>query len=509
MNSYTPGSQHSVDEKHAVDSSAIDGDRVEGNVDRDGLKLAKDGRTVLVPQPTDDPNDPLNWSWRKKHSVLLALAIISFIPDFGTAMGSVTQIPQAKQWHKPVNTIAESIAINTMLSGVSGIVVVALSSFFGRAPVMFWMRLIVLGAVFWYAFAPSYSQFYSARILVGFFVGVGQSGGLMWIEDMFFRHELPRKINIWSGFIIVSPYFGPWMANFVVWRESWCWVYYIYAIMNVVAFFVVCVFIDETYYDRRLPGHRQPAWRSRFLRLVGSERHGRESMLEAVSRPFIAGTKLPVLIITVYYFLNFAWVIGVNASTSVLLKATYHFNSKQTALFYFGPIVGSILSTILGHWVHDLFGRLYVRINGGEFASEARLWIIYVASPFTGMAIMLIGYALQRHWNVYGLSILLGVQIFGINIISTAVNAYLLDAYPEGSGEVDVWIVLGRTLGGMLSTYEQLPWVARDGTAKVFSIQAGITWASLVFVVVLQIWGRRIREWQGPMRFPGNERKRA
>lgn len=36
-------------------------------------KLAKDGKTVLLPQPSDDPNDPLNWSWLKKHAVLLAL----------------------------------------------------------------------------------------------------------------------------------------------------------------------------------------------------------------------------------------------------------------------------------------------------------------------------------------------------------------------------------------------------------------------------------------------------
>ncbi len=30
---------------------------------RDGLKLAKDGFTVLIPKPSDDEEDPLNWSW--------------------------------------------------------------------------------------------------------------------------------------------------------------------------------------------------------------------------------------------------------------------------------------------------------------------------------------------------------------------------------------------------------------------------------------------------------------
>lgn len=43
------------------------------------LKLASDGRTVLIPQPSDDPKDPLNWSWAKKHLVLLSLVFASLV----------------------------------------------------------------------------------------------------------------------------------------------------------------------------------------------------------------------------------------------------------------------------------------------------------------------------------------------------------------------------------------------------------------------------------------------
>ena len=60
-----------------------------------GIKVAKDGRTVLVPQPSDDPNDPLNWLWKKKHLTLFVIALASFLPDFGSAIGAVTLIPQA------------------------------------------------------------------------------------------------------------------------------------------------------------------------------------------------------------------------------------------------------------------------------------------------------------------------------------------------------------------------------------------------------------------------------
>lgn len=60
-----------------------------------GLKLARDGHTVLIPQPSDDVNDPLNWTWAKKHLILFVVSFASFLPDYGSATGAVTLIPQA------------------------------------------------------------------------------------------------------------------------------------------------------------------------------------------------------------------------------------------------------------------------------------------------------------------------------------------------------------------------------------------------------------------------------
>lgn len=63
--------------------------------DTSGLKLAKDGHTVLIPQPSDDKKDPLNWTWAKKHLILFVVSIASFLPDYGSATGAVVLIPQA------------------------------------------------------------------------------------------------------------------------------------------------------------------------------------------------------------------------------------------------------------------------------------------------------------------------------------------------------------------------------------------------------------------------------
>lgn len=43
------------------------------------VKLAKDGRTVLIPQPSDDPDDVLNWTAGRKNRVLLSLIFASFV----------------------------------------------------------------------------------------------------------------------------------------------------------------------------------------------------------------------------------------------------------------------------------------------------------------------------------------------------------------------------------------------------------------------------------------------
>lgn len=60
------------------------------------LKTAADGQTVLVPQPSTDPNDPLNWHPLKKHVTLFVISVVAFMPDFASSIGVVTLLPQVR-----------------------------------------------------------------------------------------------------------------------------------------------------------------------------------------------------------------------------------------------------------------------------------------------------------------------------------------------------------------------------------------------------------------------------
>ena len=45
-----------------------------GHASTKHLKTTKDGSIILIPQPTNDPNDPLNWSQAKKMLILIVIS---------------------------------------------------------------------------------------------------------------------------------------------------------------------------------------------------------------------------------------------------------------------------------------------------------------------------------------------------------------------------------------------------------------------------------------------------
>lgn len=99
------------------------------------------------------------------------------------------------------------------------------------------------------------------------------------------------------------------------------------------------------------------------------------------------------------------------------------------------------------------------------------------------------------------IAVFAATQCIGVMIITTAINNYLLDCYPEGSGEVGAWVTAARNWAGFMATYIQIDWVNGMGPAKALGIQAAITFASVFFMVFLQVYGKRLRRVQGRMVF--------
>ncbi|KAI9730962.1 MAG: hypothetical protein M1818_008037 [Claussenomyces sp. TS43310] len=470
-----------------------------------GLKTTHHGQIVLDPQPSNDPNDPLNWSVFKKHLFLFIIAITAFLSDYGSSTGAITNLVQPKTWPYPETVINHALVGNLFMLGAGGIFVVAFSAYFGRLPVLFWFSVLAFVTAAWSAGARSLESFEAARILHGFFATVSQSGGLMFIKDMFFFHEHPRKINIWSSFIVISPYLGPFVASFVTWKTTWRWCYWILTILWGIALLLILSFMDETYYDRKIPRDQQPQRKSRLLRIIGLEqwqsRHQRNTFWQAMSRPAIAITKIPVVLVSLYYVFTFGWVIGLNAATGLFLKTVYHFGSVGSALYFLAPMVATGLGEITGHFIFDWAALIYMKRHNGRLDPEARLLPVWFATPIMVLGMVLLGFSLQNAWHYMVTAVVWGLFVYGIIICTTAINSYLLDAYPEASGEVAAWINFGRTLGGFIITYEEVPWTESMGTKNALGIQASIVAAAFFLIVILQFYGQRLRKFSGRVHF--------
>ena len=143
-------------------------------------------------------------------------------------------------------------------------------SFWGRAPLLFWV--VVSGTLFTLGctLAPSFNVYYGMKAMQGFTLTAGQTAGLAFIQDMFFFHETARKIGIWTSLFLASPYFGPLFANFILaGTGSWQNVYWLIFGIGCLNLLLIALFLDETWYRRDIPTEQHPARGKRLLRVIG------------------------------------------------------------------------------------------------------------------------------------------------------------------------------------------------------------------------------------------------
>ncbi|KAL8673339.1 MAG: hypothetical protein Q9168_002218 [Polycauliona sp. 1 TL-2023] len=496
----TGGQNQTLDQELRYDDTEgyiLDVNQIGSNL---STKTASDGRTVLIPQPSDDAGDPLNWTQARKHAVLAVVIACTFLPDYGSATGAITLIEQGAEYGITPDQVNHSQSGNQFMLGAGGVVAVMLSAYFGRLPVLFWFMVVATATAAGQAGSHGFNGFFVPRVLNGFFAGAAQGSGLMFIKDLFFLHEHARKINIWQAFVILSPYLGPLLASFMLTQLSWRWPFWVYTIETAICLLAVVVWGEETYYDRRLPAEKQPARESRLLRLIGVEqwhsRHLRKGFGEAMMGALRTISRPVVLLANLYYMFTFAWVVGINATLALFLTSSYDFGPKQIGFFYFSPIIGTLLAEGIGHYLHDSLARIYIRGHRGRLEPEARLSVIYTALPFVLTGLVVLGFALERKWHYMVTAVSWGMYVFGTMVVSVGVSAYLLDAYPRESGEVGAWINFSRVAGGFIVAYLQVRWVDQVGAEACFGTQAAVCAAVMPIVVVLQVFGKRMRMWE-------------
>ncbi|EXJ67941.1 uncharacterized protein A1O5_08555 [Cladophialophora psammophila CBS 110553] len=468
------------------------------------LKLSKDGHTVLIPQPSADPNDPLNWSELKKHLILVTIAVAAFQSDFQTAVGVPGLIAQGIEWNLSPTHVNYAGNLNVLMNGIGGVFWMPFIYFWGRAPVLFWVTFTGAFLTLGVCLVEDFTGFYALRALTGFFVSGSLTVGLAFIQDMFFLHEQARKIGIWFAIFNTCVYFAPMLGYYIMagtgnWRATF-WM--AFGLETFVVMLIV-LFIDETCYRRDKTITEQPSRGNRLLRLTGIwqirvHRQYFASVYGSFLRLLHILYKPVVLPMYLFYFLSCMWAIGINQSTSILFSLPIEMGGYGMSMYalghlYWAPIIAIIIGEILGNWANDFVARRYVQKHGGIFKPEARLLPVYFTLILTAPGLIIVGQAIQHRLSWAPVAFGWGMYTAATMIFSPPLMAYALDSYPNAAGELSAWFNFSRVIGGFSVAYYQQAWGQNAGFDVSFGIQAAIAGAAGLIILFLQLYGERLR----------------
>ncbi|GAA5829768.1 hypothetical protein JCM11251_007873 [Rhodosporidiobolus azoricus] len=481
-----------------------------------GLKTASDGKTILVPQPSEDPRDPLNWSQLKKHTILLIVALAAFNGDWQSGAGIPLLEPQGEEWGLTPNKVNEAGNLNVLFLGIGGLIWIPPLYFWGRLPVLFWTQLIGSFMVLGSALVQDFTAYYALRPLTSLFLTAGQTIGLTFVKDIFFFHEHARKIGVWVCIFLCSPYCGPFFGGFMVdgldgqWRPT-LWLVFATSIFILL---LIVFFADETWYPRHLSAAEQPPRKSgvlgRIYDLTGvtayQQRQYKAKVWPSCMRLLEVFAKPVTWMVFVIYALSFMWAVGINVTSSIIFALPaeaggYAFSLRTISFIYFTPLVALVIGEVIGHFLNDIIANRYIRKHKGLFKPECRLPIYFIAAFLMIPGLIIVGQALQRQLNVGAIIMGWGMYVVGVMIASVAVTAYLLDVFPSASGEVSAAVNLARTMAGFSVGYFQLRWAESAGFDVSFGIQSAIVGGATILVFCLWFFGERLRKLGGPLHF--------
>ncbi|AEO63852.1 uncharacterized protein THITE_2036335, partial [Thermothielavioides terrestris NRRL 8126] len=464
--------------------------------------------TTLIPRPSASPDDPLNWSWMKKHAVLLALIPGCLLSDWTLTWGTTVFEMQAPEWGMTVEAVAQSVSPGIFMQGPGGLLAVPLSERYGRLPVLFYTQLLTLAATLGATLAPTYPVFTLFRALQGLFGAAPQVIGLSVVHDLFFFHERARKVNLWAASFLVGPYLGPLLSSLLVLRLGWRADFGVLVGLYALSVLVVALLGDETLFVRG-PGAgggedgkgEGRGWlRKRVERLLGIEgwrkaAAGRPGLWEVfrhqcalLARPYVLlPTALFVMPITM-------WTIGVVSTISQFVlppvaAGGYGFSLVGLAMLYWAPIVGTLAAEAWGHWFNDFLAKRHM----ARYGFECRLTAAYPAVVIGAAGLVLFGQTLEHQLSWAGLAVGWAMLCFCTLANMTAVSAYLLDCLPRHAALTGAWLNFGRVVGGFSVAYFQMPWVHRNGPALAFGCQAVVIVGASLLIMVTQAWGRKWR----------------
>ncbi|KAF2220263.1 hypothetical protein BDZ85DRAFT_298310 [Elsinoe ampelina] len=232
-------------------------------------KRARDGKTVLEPQPDDSHNDPLNWRGWRRWAAVLALGVYGLV---GGAMGTVFATGfGGEEKEEEVGFAVDE----TRLGLMTGLFMVGLavgSVFLTPVAVMFGKRVVYLGCAWLFLVTSvgcAFADVFAGFVVVRFFMGVAVSPVYTLVPatvaELFHVHQRGRVVGVYYFFLLAGMVAAPVASAAVLTsRLEWQWIFWITSVAAGLVLILLVFFVPESYWDRTLrPMHSSSCVKSR------------------------------------------------------------------------------------------------------------------------------------------------------------------------------------------------------------------------------------------------------
>lgn len=215
------------------------------------LKYDPTGQIILVPQPSNDPNDPLNWPLWRRDLILLTLSLLSIIASTLSPLLAADTLSLSLYFTRTFTDVALLTGYHLLGVGIAGLLFVPSARVWGKRHLYLLGTVILVFSSAWGgASNKNYKSLLGARIFQG--IGLAPFEALVnaSVGDLYHVHQRGKRMALSNLALFGGAFFTPVLVGKIAHSMEWQWTFYFVAIFSGVLLPVVIFFVPETAFRR-------------------------------------------------------------------------------------------------------------------------------------------------------------------------------------------------------------------------------------------------------------------